>query len=134
MIAAEKTADRDDNNRDPALRGRPMLGIPLLINLRQSGPNAWTGKIYDPIGTTFTSGGGIYDVKLGLGSKGQLEVRGCVGKVFCGGEDWTRVTDPNTTPIPLVAMASAQPVGEKPGKSAKPGAKDIATASGVDEL
>ena len=42
---------------------------------------------YDPVGTTFTSGSGIYDVKLKLGSKGQLEVRDCVGKVFCGGED-----------------------------------------------
>src|SRR4051812_35713844 len=62
VIAAEKTPGNDTNNPDPALRGRPMLGVPLLINLQQAEPNLWTGKIYDPKGTTFTSGGATYDV------------------------------------------------------------------------
>jgi uncharacterized protein (DUF2147 family) len=100
LMAAEKQPSRDNNNPDPKLKGRPMLGVPMLLNLKHTEPNLWTGKIYDPIGTKVTSGGKYYDVKVSLGKKGQLEVRGCVGAIFCGGQDWTRVTDPNTPPVP----------------------------------
>jgi uncharacterized protein (DUF2147 family) len=100
LMAAEKTPSTDDNNPDPKLRGRPMVGVPMLLDLKQSEPNLWTGKIYDPVGSSFRSGGKYYGVKVSFGTQGKLEVRGCVGSVFCGGQDWTRVTDPNTQPVP----------------------------------
>src|SRR5215207_5569458 len=100
FMAAEVKPGVDSNNPDPKLRGRPMNGVPMLLKLKQSEPNLWTGKIYDPLGTTFTAGGKYYDVKVGIGTNGKLEVRGCIASVFCGGQDWTRITDPNTPPVP----------------------------------
>lgn len=109
VISAEKSPGRDNGNRDPSMRGRPMLGVPILINMRQTEPNLWTGKIYDPQGTTFVSSGGIYDAKMSLNKKDMLEVRGCFGGMICDGEDWKRITDPNTLPLPPAPAATAVP-------------------------
>ncbi|ETR76658.1 hypothetical protein X566_02670 [Afipia sp. P52-10] len=106
IISAEKSPGRDVNNRDPSMKGRPMLGIPILINMRQTEPNLWTGKIYDPQGTALISGGGIYDAKMSLNKRDMLEVRGCFSGVICDGEDWKRITDPNTPPLPPAASAA----------------------------
>ncbi len=59
VIWAETKPGFDTASRDPAMRGRPMLGIPILINMRQTKPDRWEGKIYDPQGTAVISGGGI---------------------------------------------------------------------------
>jgi uncharacterized protein (DUF2147 family) len=111
-----------DNSRDPSMRGRPTQGIPILISMKQTKPNRWEGKIYDPRGTTFTRAGGIYDANITL-NKDVLEVRGCFGPLACGGEDWTRVADPNTPPLP----PSASPA--QPGKEAAMSKRTPATAS-----
>src|SRR5687768_10487060 len=61
VMWAEAKPGFDTNSRDPALKGRPFLGMPILINMRPNGANRWSGKIYDPKGTALISGGGIYD-------------------------------------------------------------------------
>lgn len=94
VISAEMNPGFDEANPDPAQRNRPMLGVPILINMKQTEPNLWTGKIYD------ARGGSIYDSKISLSRKDMLEVRGCMGGIFCGGEDWKRVTDTNIPPLP----------------------------------
>jgi uncharacterized protein (DUF2147 family) len=74
----------DVNNQDPALRSRPILGLPLLQGFEPDGPSAWGGgTIYDP------EGGKTYRSKMRLDGPDRLEVEGCVLFV-CRGQTWTR--------------------------------------------
>jgi uncharacterized protein (DUF2147 family) len=116
VMWAEKSPGFDTGNRDPSMKGRPMLGIPILINMKPTEPNSWAGKVYDPKGSTFMSAGGIYDVKVKLARKDTLEVRGCMMGI-CDGEDWTRVTNPNTPPIPP-SQTNTAPSGASKGSAA----------------
>lgn len=75
----------DVNNRDPAQRARPILGLPLLQGFEPAGTDAWSGgTIYDP------EGGKTYRSKLRLKGPDTLEVEGCV-LLFCRSQTWTRV-------------------------------------------
>ena len=94
VIWAETAPGRDDKNPDPAMRNRPTLGIPILINMKQTEANLWNGKIYD------ATKGSLWDAKISLSRGDMLEVRGCLGGFICGGEDWKRVTGTNTPPLP----------------------------------
>src|SRR6266702_5354459 len=37
----------DDKNPNPALAKRPMIGLVLFSGMRASGPNKWSGTIYN---------------------------------------------------------------------------------------
>src|SRR5258707_2086169 len=37
----------DDKNPNPALARRPMIGLPLFSGMRPSGPDKWSGQIYN---------------------------------------------------------------------------------------
>jgi len=130
VIWAEKKPGVD-NSRDPAMKGRPTLGIPILINMKQTKPNRWEGKIYDPQGTALISAGGMYDAHITL-KQDVLEVRGCFGQFVCGGEDWTRVTDPNTPPLPQAA--AAQPAKGPVASKKAPAAGPADAAAAVDPI
>jgi uncharacterized protein (DUF2147 family) len=74
----------DANNDDPALRSRPILGLPLLQGFRPAGTDAWDGgTIYDP------EGGKTYKSKFRLKDPDTLEVDGCV-LFLCQSQTWTR--------------------------------------------
>jgi uncharacterized protein (DUF2147 family) len=73
----------DDKNPDPALKARPVIGLPLFSGMRPSGPNKWSGHIYN------ADDGGTYASSISLASSDSLRVEGCVG-ALCGGETWTR--------------------------------------------
>jgi uncharacterized protein (DUF2147 family) len=74
----------DRNNGDPALRSRPIEGLPLLAGFEPDGEGSWGGgTIYDP------RSGRTYKSKMRLRADGGLEVSGCVLFV-CRGEVWTR--------------------------------------------
>jgi uncharacterized protein (DUF2147 family) len=74
----------DDKNPDPAERSRPILGMPVLLEMKVSGTNQWAGQIYN------SENGKIYSGGLTLVSPDVLRVRGCVLIILCGGENWTR--------------------------------------------
>ena len=74
----------DDKNPNPALRTRPVIGIPLFIGMRPSAPGKWSGQIYN------ADDGGTYVSHVSFAGGDTLQVEGCVG-VICGGENWTRV-------------------------------------------
>jgi uncharacterized protein (DUF2147 family) len=99
VIWAEAKPGVDAQNPDPSMRGRPMLGVPILIGMKQSQSNLWNGRIYD------ARSGSIYESKMSVSRSDMLEVRGCVGGIFCGGQDWKRVTGVNTPPLPQPAPA-----------------------------
>src|SRR6202790_399768 len=73
----------DDKNPNPSLARRPMIGLPLFSDMRPSGPNRWSGQIYN------ADDGRSYASNISVSGPDSLTVEGCVG-VFCGGETWTR--------------------------------------------
>jgi uncharacterized protein (DUF2147 family) len=74
----------DINNSDPALRSRPIVGLPLLQGFKPDGTDAWSGgTIYDP------EGGKTYKSKFRLKGPDTLEVDGCV-LFICESQTWTR--------------------------------------------
>jgi uncharacterized protein (DUF2147 family) len=73
----------DSKNPNPALARRPMIGLPLFSGMQSSGPNKWSGQIYNADdGSTYASSVSLTDAET-------LRVEGCVG-ALCGGETWTR--------------------------------------------
>lgn len=73
----------DDNNPNPALRQRPMIGLPLFSGMQPSGPNRWSGQIYN------ADDGSTYVSHVSLEGPDTLKVEGCIG-ALCGGENWAR--------------------------------------------
>jgi uncharacterized protein (DUF2147 family) len=73
----------DDKNHNPSLAKRPVIGLPLFQGMPQSGPNKWSGTIYN------ADDGNTYASNISVGGADTLRVEGCVG-ALCGGETWTR--------------------------------------------
>jgi uncharacterized protein (DUF2147 family) len=117
VIWAETKPGVDDKNPDPSMKNRPMLGVPILINMRQTEANLWNGKIYD------ATRGSLFDSRISVSRSDMLEVRGCVAGIFCGGQDWKRVTGTNTPPLPQAATPGPQAKGGAmaPSQQAKGG-------------
>jgi uncharacterized protein (DUF2147 family) len=73
----------DDKNPNPALAKRPVIGLALFTGMHASGPNKWSGEIYN------ADDGKSYHSNISLSGANALRVEGCVGPL-CGGETWTR--------------------------------------------
>src|SRR5258705_10106944 len=73
----------NDKNPNPSLAKRPMIGLPLFSGMQSSGPNKWSGQIYN------ADDGNSYASNISVSGPGTLKVEGCVG-ALCGGETWTR--------------------------------------------
>ena len=73
----------DDKNPNPSLARRPMIGLPLFSAMPPSGPNRWSGQIYN------ADDGSLYVSNISVSGPDTLRVEGCVG-VLCGGESWAR--------------------------------------------
>jgi len=75
----------DVNNKDPALRGRPMVGATLIAGFT-GGPVKWTGgRLYNP------GDGNYYHGSLTLLDDDHLQVKGCALIILCKSQTWTRV-------------------------------------------
>ena len=75
----------DIRNPNPALRGRPLLGVLIISGFRREAEGRWTdGSIYDP------ESGKTYRSKMRAAPDGTLKVAGCV-LFFCQAQTWTRV-------------------------------------------
>ena len=116
VIWAETKPGIDEKNPDPSQKNRPMLGMPILIDMKQTQPNRWDGKIYD------ATRGSLFDSHISVNRSDMLEVRGCVAGIFCGGEDWKRVTGTNIPPVAQPASAVPPPKGGAMAPQAKGGA------------
>ncbi|MEI6642447.1 MAG: DUF2147 domain-containing protein [Novosphingobium sp.] len=73
----------DRNNKNPALRGRPLIGMYIFRGLKPAG-GSWKGSIYNP------NDGGTYAATVSLKSPGELVVKGCVVWPLCKTQVWTR--------------------------------------------
>ncbi len=85
VVSWEARAGADNKNPDPQLRGRPTLGMPVLLGMTQTKANKWEGKIYN------SEDGNTYSANITLLDPGTLKVQGCFLGFLCGGENWTRV-------------------------------------------
>jgi uncharacterized protein (DUF2147 family) len=134
----ERPGGRDSENPDPALRGRPTLGMPILIDMKPTTVSSWgkteerwKGQVYSP------ENGKMYQSSIWLTGPDKMRIEGCVlGGIFCGGQDWTRVPG---TPHSFTSASSkgksaprAQPKTKGSGKAAASASIDV--CSRVSEL
>lgn len=76
----------DARNEDPALRGRPMLGLTILTLHYGDAPAVYDGEIYNP------QDGKLYSGYMQLIGPDLVRLNGCVlYNLICRGEDWVRV-------------------------------------------
>lgn len=117
IVSWERTAGVDRNNPDATKRDRPTLGLPVLRGMTANGPNRWDGEIYN------TQDGRIYTSHISLSSADVLRVEGCVLGFLCGGQDWTRVKNPEAAaPHPGAAGTRADKRAHNAPRPSRPGA------------
>lgn len=76
-------ARTDIHNGNAALRNRPLLKLPVLLNLKGSG-GAWKGRVYDP------KSGREYQATLTQVKADELTIRACL-LFICKTQQWARV-------------------------------------------
>jgi uncharacterized protein (DUF2147 family) len=74
----------DKLNPDPAKRTRPLIGLQVVNALAPSGPNTWSGRIYN------ADDGHTYKARLMVESESVAKVQGCMLAVLCKTHTWTR--------------------------------------------
>jgi uncharacterized protein (DUF2147 family) len=75
----------DKHNSNASLAGRPLLGIPIVLNMAPGGPDQWEGKVYN------AEDGGTYTGSFTMTSANSAVLKGCVaGGLICKGQTWTR--------------------------------------------
>jgi len=116
VIDWERNPGTDSNNPDPSKRGRPLLGTPILIQMKAAEPNEWQGKVYNP------KDGGYYNASISLQGSDTLKLEGCMW-VFCGGERWTRTPDAARATTGAGAQAKARSVCPPQSAGAPPTAR-----------
>jgi uncharacterized protein (DUF2147 family) len=88
VVAAADPSETDRHNPDASKRNRPLLGTPVLIDMKSVNSKRWEGEIYN------AKNGKTYASNIMLKSPDVLRVEGCVfGGFFCGGQDWVRAKD-----------------------------------------
>ncbi len=130
----------DSKNPDKAKRTRPLLGMPILLNMKkvEDEKDKWEGKVYD------ATSGKTYDSSIQVKTANTLRIEGCVAMILCGGQTWTRVVEGIPAPAPGAPKAIAPkstaapfptPVGTPkpttspaPKAGAKAGSPDAATS------
>jgi len=120
IVSWEKQPGVDSQNPNPAERGRPTLGLPILKSMRPTKPGLWEGEVYN------AENGKTYSSRISLTAPDVLRIEGCVfGGLICGGENWTRVkaeTAP-AAPAPPAGPATSAPRPPAPAtRTARPAA------------
>ncbi|HWB44856.1 MAG TPA: DUF2147 domain-containing protein [Hyphomicrobiaceae bacterium] len=75
----------DDKNPDPAKRNRPIVGLVIMQDGKQTGPNKWSGSLYN------RENGKTYSGSVTVKNKNTLDLAGCVAVVLCKTTTWTRL-------------------------------------------
>jgi uncharacterized protein (DUF2147 family) len=75
----------DKNNSDASKRNRRLVGIPVLLGMKQDGPGRWSGRLYD------ADRGEIFPGHLVEVDRNTIRIEGCAMGI-CGGESLSRVS------------------------------------------
>jgi uncharacterized protein (DUF2147 family) len=118
IVSWEREPGFDKENADPAKKGRPLLGTPVLIDMAPAKePGKWTGEVYN------SQNGKNYTASISLADENTLNLEGCLW-VLCQTQQWTRVKNPppNATPLPPIKSAPvSQTKSPPPTKGAAKG-------------
>lgn len=75
----------DTENEDPAKRNRPVIGIQVVIGMKPSGVNRWSGRLYN------AEDGKTYSGNLMMDDPNILKVEGCImAGLLCQTQSWVR--------------------------------------------
>jgi uncharacterized protein (DUF2147 family) len=75
----------DKNNADASKQSRPLLGVQIVLGMKPSGPNVWSGNVYN------ASDGKTYSGSFTMTGDNTADLKGCVMSILCKTQTWTRV-------------------------------------------
>lgn len=76
----------DKLNPDEALKRQPLIGLPMISELKEVSPGAWTASLYNPLD------GNTYSGKLQMLDAARLQLKGCAfAGIICQTETWAKV-------------------------------------------
>ncbi len=79
------THKTDENNPDPKLRNRSIIGVQMISDIKPSG-DGYSGQLYNP------QDGKTYVGKLKVTAPNTLLLSGCIlGGLICKSQSWSRV-------------------------------------------
>ncbi|MES2056561.1 MAG: DUF2147 domain-containing protein [Pseudomonadota bacterium] len=70
----------DERNSDAKLRTRPLVGLPIFLNMKED-DHEWRGRLYDP------QYGNTYSSVISRNADGTLRVKGCFF-IICKTQTW----------------------------------------------
>jgi uncharacterized protein (DUF2147 family) len=73
----------DKHNPDAGKQGRPLLGTLIVLGMKPSGPNEWSGNLYN------AEDGKTYTGTFTMTGPDTAALKGCV-LVFCKSQTWVR--------------------------------------------
>jgi uncharacterized protein (DUF2147 family) len=74
----------DKHNADASRQSRPLLGVAIVLGMKPSGPNVWSGNVYN------ASDGKTYSGSFTMTGDNTADLKGCVMAVLCKSQTWTR--------------------------------------------
>jgi uncharacterized protein (DUF2147 family) len=84
-IVAVRGETKDVNNPDTGLRGRNLVGVQMISNIRPSG-DGFEGALYN------YKDGKTYSGRMSFSGGNAMQLSGCVlGGLICRTQTWTRV-------------------------------------------
>lgn len=75
----------DSNNKNPALRNRPLKGLTILQGFTRSNDGWEGGSIYNP------EDGGTYKATITIADADTLKLKGCIVWPLCKTQTWKRL-------------------------------------------
>ncbi len=81
-----KKPKTDKNNADASKQSRPLVGIPIVLNMKPSGDgNKWDGEVYN------AEDGKTYSGSFLLTGANSAQLKGCImGGILCKAQTWTK--------------------------------------------
>jgi len=80
---------RDVRNSNASLRGREIMGLPIVKGMAKVRANQWKGNIYNP------EDGNTYSATLTMVSRNKIVLKGCKAFLLCGERVWLRTSAPS---------------------------------------
>jgi uncharacterized protein (DUF2147 family) len=75
----------DKHNVDASKQGRPLLGIPIVLNMKPNGADKWEGQVYN------AEDGNTYSGSFAMTGANSAQLKGCImGGLLCKAQTWTR--------------------------------------------
>ena len=76
----------DKFNADASKRSRPLMGVTIVIGMKPSGTDKWSGQVYN------AEDGKTYSGSVTMQGANALKLEGCaLGGLLCKAQTWSRV-------------------------------------------